>query len=100
MRGCQALLDSLQPTLTAEACSFTNGLEAASKSQTRPAPAVVAAQSFELTNREPLFGYDIADLDRADALSGRSLSQGSRLRPLARKTTAAACPKTLPPLQS
>jgi hypothetical protein len=34
------------------------------QSQVRPAPAVVTAQSFQLTNREPRFGYDVVDLDR------------------------------------
>jgi hypothetical protein len=44
---------------------FYERLEAAVKSRTGQTPVVVTAQSFELANREPLFGYDIAELDRA-----------------------------------
>lgn len=43
---------------------FYERLEAQIRSQKRTTPTVVTAQSFELVNREPLFGYDVAELDR------------------------------------
>ena len=46
---------------------FYERLEAQIKSRVNQAPAKVTAQSFELVDPEPLFGFDAAELDRWSA---------------------------------
>jgi hypothetical protein len=45
--------------------TFYERLEAHIRAQTQRTPSVVTAQSFELADREPLFGYDLTEADRA-----------------------------------
>lgn len=49
---------------------FYERLEAQIRSREQQAPSAVTAQSFELVDHEPLFGYDVAELDRWSASHG------------------------------
>ena len=49
---------------------FYERLEAQIRSREDRSPSAVMAQSFELVDREPLFGYDVTELDRWTASDG------------------------------